>query len=182
MYLFTVRHGESEWNVRRKICGMVDVSLTEKGWEQAREAGEEHGLLRGAGLGALVVQEAFPHDQHLPAQGQQFADVAGVAPRVAVELRDPPFVPRLGNRRVRAPFVAVPEAAAHLDDRPAGAQDDVRAARQRAHVQPVAVAGAVQDGADEHLRLRVLRPDPAHDPAALLLRDDVHGARPCGQQ
>ncbi len=38
MYLFTVRHGESEWNVRRKICGMVDVSLTEKGWEQAREA------------------------------------------------------------------------------------------------------------------------------------------------
>lgn len=38
MYLFTVRHGESEWNVQRRICGMVDVALTDKGWVQAREA------------------------------------------------------------------------------------------------------------------------------------------------
>ena len=34
--LYFVRHGESEWNVLKKICGQTDVPLTDKGREQAR--------------------------------------------------------------------------------------------------------------------------------------------------
>ncbi len=35
--LYFVRHGESEWNVLKKICGQTDIPLTEKGREQARQ-------------------------------------------------------------------------------------------------------------------------------------------------
>ena len=37
--LIIVRHGESEWNQLNKFCGWVDVSLTNKGQEQAKQAG-----------------------------------------------------------------------------------------------------------------------------------------------
>ena len=34
-HLYFVRHGESEWNVLKKICGRTDIPLTAKGREQA---------------------------------------------------------------------------------------------------------------------------------------------------
>ncbi len=34
-HLYFVRHGESEWNVLKKICGRTDIPLTQKGREQA---------------------------------------------------------------------------------------------------------------------------------------------------
>ena len=40
-YLYFVRHGESVWNVENKICGATDVSLTEKGHEQAVITGQK---------------------------------------------------------------------------------------------------------------------------------------------
>ena len=39
-YLVLVRHGESEWNAKGLWTGWTDVSLSEKGLEEAREAGE----------------------------------------------------------------------------------------------------------------------------------------------
>ena len=39
--LYFVRHGESVWNVEDKICGRTDVPLTEKGHEQAIQAGRK---------------------------------------------------------------------------------------------------------------------------------------------
>ena len=38
--IYFVRHGESEWNVLDKICGITDVPLTKKGQEQARKTGQ----------------------------------------------------------------------------------------------------------------------------------------------
>lgn len=40
-YLVLVRHGESEWNAKSLWTGLTDVSLTEKGREEARLAGEK---------------------------------------------------------------------------------------------------------------------------------------------
>lgn len=40
-YFYFIRHGESEWNVKDKICGATDVPLTEKGHEQAVLTGEK---------------------------------------------------------------------------------------------------------------------------------------------
>jgi len=44
--LVLVRHGESQWNLENRFTGWTDVDLTEKGREEAREAGR---LLRDGG-------------------------------------------------------------------------------------------------------------------------------------
>lgn len=41
MYLYLVRHGQSEGNVARTFHGQTDYPLTPRGWEQAREAAEK---------------------------------------------------------------------------------------------------------------------------------------------
>jgi len=42
--LVLVRHGESQWNLENRFTGWVDVDLTDKGREEAHQAGEK---LRG---------------------------------------------------------------------------------------------------------------------------------------
>ena len=37
--VYFVRHGESQWNVEDKICGVTDSPLTDKGQEQAVKTG-----------------------------------------------------------------------------------------------------------------------------------------------
>ena len=37
--VYFVRHGESQWNVEDKICGVTDSPLTEKGHQQAIDTG-----------------------------------------------------------------------------------------------------------------------------------------------
>lgn len=47
MKLVLVRHGQSEWNLQNKFTGWVDVDLSEKGYVEAKHAGEilkDHGL------------------------------------------------------------------------------------------------------------------------------------------
>lgn len=41
MQMVFVRHGQSEWNAANQFTGWVDVGLTEKGLEEAREAGRK---------------------------------------------------------------------------------------------------------------------------------------------
>ena len=38
--LVLVRHGESQWNLENRFTGWVDVDLSEKGLEEARNAGK----------------------------------------------------------------------------------------------------------------------------------------------
>ena len=40
-HLYYTRHGQTVWNVERKICGATDVELTELGYAQAQELGEK---------------------------------------------------------------------------------------------------------------------------------------------
>ena len=37
MKLYFVRHGETEWNVKKKIQGKTDIPLNENGIRQAKE-------------------------------------------------------------------------------------------------------------------------------------------------
>ena len=46
-YLVLLRHGQSQWNLENRFTGWVDVALTEKGEEEARQAGEK---IKAAGL------------------------------------------------------------------------------------------------------------------------------------
>ena len=36
MKLYVARHGETEWNVQRKVCGRTDIPLTDAGIQQAK--------------------------------------------------------------------------------------------------------------------------------------------------
>ncbi|MDO5018109.1 MAG: 2,3-diphosphoglycerate-dependent phosphoglycerate mutase [Lagierella massiliensis] len=45
--LVLVRHGQSEWNLQNKFTGWVDVDLSEKGYEEAKESGR---LIKEAGF------------------------------------------------------------------------------------------------------------------------------------
>lgn len=45
--LILLRHGQSEWNLENRFTGWTDVDLSDKGREEAREAGEK---MRQAGL------------------------------------------------------------------------------------------------------------------------------------
>src|SRR5207253_4061144 len=46
-YLVLLRHGESLWNLENRFTGWVEVPLSPKGEEEARQAGEK---LKAAGL------------------------------------------------------------------------------------------------------------------------------------
>ena len=45
--LVLLRHGESQWNLENRFTGWVDVPLSPKGEEEARQAGEK---LKAAGI------------------------------------------------------------------------------------------------------------------------------------
>ena len=47
MKLVLVRHGQSEWNLENKFTGWVDVDLSEKGYAEAKHAGQ---ILKDYGL------------------------------------------------------------------------------------------------------------------------------------
>src|SRR5436309_8398953 len=46
-YLVLLRHGEAQWNLENRFTGWIDVPLSPKGEEEARQAGEK---LKAAGL------------------------------------------------------------------------------------------------------------------------------------
>ena len=41
MKLYLVRHGETSWNIERKVQGQTDIPLTETGVRQAEKVREE---------------------------------------------------------------------------------------------------------------------------------------------
>ena len=50
--IYFVRHGESQWNMEDKICGVTDSPLTEKGHQQAIETGK---AILAAGIHADMI-------------------------------------------------------------------------------------------------------------------------------
>lgn len=73
MILYFVRHGETEWNVKKKIQGKTDIPLNENGWNQARVLAEQLAKEQ------LRVARAYTSPQLRAAQtAQTVADALGV--------------------------------------------------------------------------------------------------------
>ena len=52
MKIYIARHGQTEWNVSDRICGLTDLELTGTGREQAKELAES---LKDKGISVMIV-------------------------------------------------------------------------------------------------------------------------------
>ena len=71
MILYFVRHGETEWNVKKKIQGATDIPLNENGRRQARDLAEQ--LVRQRDRGTLHVVRAYTSPKLRAAETAQVA-------------------------------------------------------------------------------------------------------------
>lgn len=104
-----VRHGETDWNVGRRIQGRTEVPLNDRGIAQAREAG---GQLRGTGPWRRIVTSPLGRAS---ATGDLIGDALGIAERVVdAELLERDFGPAEGllvvDANARWPTLEVPGA------------------------------------------------------------------------
>ena len=136
-----------------------------EGGEEALEAGEDAGG---------VAELAFPDDGHVPAAAAEAAQVLAVVRDIPREFLRPEFPVGLGGGGDFTVLVPVPETAVDEDDGAVFGQDDVGLAGEVLHLEPEAVAGAVQQTADLPLRAGVLAPDLRHVPAALGFGKSIH--------
>lgn len=84
--MYFARHGETVWNADRKVCGLTDVELTEKGHEQAKALGER---IRREGIRideicCSPLRRAWDTAQHI-------AEITGIPVRVIPQLREQDF-------------------------------------------------------------------------------------------
>jgi len=97
--VYFVRHGESQWNVEDKICGVTDSPLTEKGHQQAIETGKAilaagiyadiilHSPLKRAAATATHISEitGIPIREEPRLIEQSFGIWEGTSPRSSIE-------------------------------------------------------------------------------------------------
>ena len=117
---------------------------------------------------------AFPKYEHVPACGLQCGVLLPVTRDIAVELGLPELHVGFRHGRDFAALMPMPEAAVHEYDCVPLGKHDVGMAGQLGGMKAVAEPQGVKVAAHKHLRLRVLRPNSAHDFAPLLWCDGVH--------
>ena len=117
---------------------------------------------------------AFPDYNHPPSRFFQFSMLLPVTRHIPLELRRPELHVGLRHCGYFATLVTMPEAAVNEDDRVPLGQHDVWMSGQFGGMEAVAESQGMQMAAHKHLRLRVLRPNPAHRVAALLWGYFVH--------
>ena len=105
---------------------------------------------------------SFPNDDCVPAEVAQLYAFFYVALFVAFDFLFPERGVALGDDKVVAPLVPVPEAAVDEDGGAVFAQHNVRRAWQALDIYAVAVAPCVQVMAHNQLGLRVLALDACH--------------------
>lgn len=116
---------------------------------------------------------AFPDNKYSPPLTSKQMAVPPVAFHVAVEFGFPESPPRPGHDLSKATPVPVPETPMHKNNLSTPRKDQIRAARQVAIVEAIAVSERVEDGANDHLRRGVFAANSGHAVAPLLCRQDV---------
>jgi hypothetical protein len=96
-----------------------------------------------------------------------------VSNTIALELRDPKIVARLGNPTAGTTLVTVPETAMYKDYLLSTPESQVRRPGQGPDMQSITVSHGVNEPANEHFSLGILGPDKAHPLAALFRRERV---------
>lgn len=125
---------------------------------------------------------AFPDAEHAPALRTQFGFVAGVASRVALNLRPPEVDVGFGEPIVLATLMAVPEAAVDKDDGLVFRQHYVRTAWQFADLDAETQPSGEKILPDYQFRLGILPLDRRHAAVPLFrchrIRHDIITSSP----
>ncbi|MFJ3056028.1 histidine phosphatase family protein [Herbaspirillum sp. NPDC087042] len=79
--ILLIRHGETDWNVDKRLQGHIDIPLNEAGQRQVRALGE---ALAGEGIDAIFASDL----QRAHATAQAVAEVAGLAVQTDAGLRE----------------------------------------------------------------------------------------------
>lgn len=71
MELYVARHGETEWNVQKRLCGLTDIPLNTKGEAQAQTLANELAA-KGIALDAIIASPLIRAQQTAMAVSRQF--------------------------------------------------------------------------------------------------------------
>lgn len=83
MKLYLVRHGETDWNIDSKIQGHTDITLNEKGRQQAGE------LARALAEGNYHIKEIYTSEKERAWETARIiGNVLGITPKVAKGLEE----------------------------------------------------------------------------------------------
>lgn len=105
---------------------------------------------------------ALPDDENPPSELEELFDRCLIPSYVFVNLLLPEVGVRLGKPKICASFMPVPEATIDEDHGPMLRQNDIRAAREIAPMQPEPEASSMQATAHYKFWLRVPRADSGH--------------------
>ena len=110
----------------------------------------------------------------MPASGLQRGVFRSVTFDISLEFGLPELHVGLWHSRNLTALVTMPEATVHEDDRVPLGKHNVGMAGKFGGMKAVAEPQSVEMTVHKHLRLRVLRPNPAHRVTALRWGDFVH--------
>lgn len=117
---------------------------------------------------------AFPNHEHSPAESLEFPPLTRVAPHVALQLISPVGHSRFWNPIAGRTVVLVPEATMHEDHGAETGKHQIRPSWQVPNMQSIAITEAMDEGANETFRGRVLATDTRHQLAAVVGSEMVH--------
>ena len=89
--LVLLRHGESTWNKENRFTGWTDVDLSDKGREEAREAGIDE-FIFVTGRGKTAIEDHFDHSYelsetlHKRSKYQELAEISSSIDRKSTRL------------------------------------------------------------------------------------------------
>ncbi|SDW78887.1 histidine phosphatase family protein [Paenibacillus sp. CF384] len=120
MNIFAVRHGQTEWNVARRICGISDIALTSRGIEQARTLAASMGEVKID----LILSSPLIRARHT---AEILSDALGVAYVVDDRLREQNYGKYEGVMRDDAGFL---EAKKHFPSKLSGGESVLQVAQR----------------------------------------------------
>ena len=121
----------------------------------------------------IAAEGAFPHSGDSPASVKKLTLGAAVAGHIVIELRLPELRPCRGCRRVRASFMAVPEAAVNEANGAVASKDKIRGSGQMSSVESEAKPLCVKRASKDKFGLGVLGRYGCHHSRSSGLVDDV---------
>ena len=122
----------------------------------------------------LLAKFALPYNHHSPSLSSQLSLDTSISAFIRFELRLPKIQFRLRPSRAFKCAVPVPKTSVHEDYFACSREDDIRRARQVFRVQSISIPHAMNESANDHLRLGVPAPYGRHVAASLLGGVDIH--------